>query len=296
MTKQMVIHKSVVPPSTRSDIHVESMVKASGTSFYWAMRRLPPAKRAAMYAIYAFCREVDDIADDIGEPGAEAAKLEKLAEWRDEIGRLFAGNTRSVVGHALLPAVETFHLRQEDFNAIISGMEMDTRDRVRIKDLEELIFYCDCVASAVGRLSTRVFGLDASTGDRLAFAQGQALQMTNILRDVDEDAERDRLYLPADVLSKHGITRIEDLAAVMCDPRLHDVCKELADRAAQHFHEALAIIETCDREDVRPAVMMLEVYRRILTALIQTGWMPPRRRVRLSPMVRLWVMFWYGML
>ena len=296
MTKQMVIHKLVVPPSTRSDIHVESIVKASGTSFYWAMRRLPPAKRAAMYAIYAFCREVDDIADDIGDPGAEAAKLEKLDEWRDEIGRLFAGNTRTVVGHALLPAIESFHLRKEDFNAIIAGMEMDTRDRVRIKDRDELILYCDRVASAVGRLSTRVFGLDADTGDRLAFAQGQALQMTNILRDVDEDADRDRLYLPADVLSNHGISSIEDLGAVMDDPRLHDVCVELANGAAQRFREALAIIDTCDRKDVRPAVMMLEAYRRILEELIRTGWMPPRRRVSLSPMVRLWVLFWYGML
>jgi len=167
---------------------------------------------------------------------------------------------------------------------------------VRIKDLDELILYCDRVASAVGRLSTRVFGLDADTGDRLAFAQGQALQLTNILRDLDEDAERDRLYLPADVLSKHGIASIEDLGAVIGDPRLQDVCLELANGAVQHFREALAIIDTCARQDVRPAVMMLEVYRRILEVLIQTGWTPPRRRVSLSPMVRLWVMFRYGML
>ena len=296
MKGQMVINRSAVNPSARPKAHVENIVKSSGTSFYWAMRRLPPKKRAAMYAIYAFCREVDDIADDIGGSGAEAEKRKKLDKWRDEIDSLFVGAPRTVVGHALLPAVKSFHLRREDFEAVISGMEMDTRDRVRIKDLDELILYCDRVASAVGRLSTRVFGLDAETGDRLAFAQGQALQLTNILRDVDEDAERDRLYLPADVLSHHGIARIEDLGAVMDDPRLHDVCAELADGATQRFREALAIIDTCDRQDVRPAVMMLEVYRRILELLIQTGWKQPRRRVSLSPMVRLWVMFWYGML
>ena len=296
MTEQALIYESAAASSTRPEVHVEDIVKASGTSFYWAMRRLPPAKRAAMYAIYAFCREVDDIADDIGGPGNETEKLERLNEWRDEIDRLFAGDSRTLVGHALLPAVESFHLRKEDFNAVIAGMEMDTRGRVRIKDLDELILYCDRVASAVGRLSTRVFGLDADTGDRLAFAQGQALQMTNILRDVDEDAERDRLYLPGDLLSNHGIASVEDLGAVMDDPRLHDVCVELANGAAQRFREALAIIDTCDKKDVRPAVMMLEVYKRILEELIQTGWTPPRRRVSLSPMVRLWVLFWYGML
>ena len=296
MKEHMFMHASAETAAALPEVHVENIVKASGTSFYWAMRRLPPAKRAAMYAIYAFCREVDDIADDIGGPGAEAEKREKLDEWRNEIDRLFAGDTQTVVGNALLPAVERFHLRQKDFEAVIAGMEMDTRDRVRIKDLDELTLYCDRVASAVGRLSTRVFGLDADTGDRLAFAQGQALQLTNILRDVDEDAERDRLYLPADVLSKHGIASIEDLGVVIGDPRLHDVCLELANGAAQRFREALAIIDTCEKQDVRPAVMMLEVYRRILEVLIQTGWTSPRRRVSLSPIVRLWVMFRYGLL
>ena len=296
MTEQMFINESAESVAARPEVHVEKIVKASGTSFYWAMRRLPPAKRSAMYAIYAFCREVDDIADNIGGPGAEAKKREKLGQWRNEIDRLFAGDTQTVVGNALLPAVEKFHLRQEDFEAVIAGMEMDARDRVRIKDLHELTLYCDRVASAVGRLSTRVFGLDADTGDRLAFAQGQALQLTNILRDVDEDAERDRLYLPADVLAKHGIASIEDLGVVIGDPRLNDVCLELANGAAQRFREALAIIDTCERQDVRPAVMMLEVYRRILALLIQTGWTSPRRRVSLSPIVRLWVMFRHGIL
>ncbi len=296
MTKQMVIHASAVTVSTQPEVHVENIVKDSGTSFYWAMRRLPPAKRAAMYAIYAFCREVDDIADEIGGPGAEAEKREKLGQWRNEVDRLFAGEAQTIIGGALLPAIVRFNLRQEDFKAVIAGMEMDTGDCVRIKNLNELTLYCDRVASAVGRLSTRVFGLDADTGDRLAFAQGQALQLTNILRDVDEDAKRDRLYLPADVLLKHGITSIEDLGTVIVDPRLHNVCLELARGAAQRFSEALAIIDTCERQDVRPAVMMLEVYRRILEVLMQTGWTPPRRRVRLSSTVRLWVMFRYGML
>ena len=292
----MVIHESAVTLTVQPEVHVENIVKSSGTSFYWAMRRLPQDKREAMYAIYAFCREVDDIADDISGPGAEVEKREKLQHWRDEINSLFAGRTHTVIGHALGPAVENFHLRQEDFEAVIAGMEMDTRDRVRIKDLNELILYCDRVASAVGRLSVRVFGLDTYTGDRLACAQGQALQLTNILRDIDEDAGRDRLYLPADVLLKHGISSIEDLGAVTSDPRLHEVCVELATGATQNFREAVAIIDTCDKRDVRPAMMMLEVYRRMLESLIQTGWKQPRRRVSLSPIIRLWVMLRYGML
>jgi len=279
------------------EAHAENVVRRSGTSFYWAMRRLPPEKRAAMYAVYAFCREVDDIADEIGGgPDAETEKRYKLGQWRAEIQRLYGGDPRTLTGRALLPAVEAFGLRQQDFGAVIAGMEMDAGDRVRIADMDELTLYCDRVASAVGRLSTRVFGLAPDLGDKLAFAQGQALQLTNILRDVDEDAGRDRLYLPADVLHAHGIERTEDLKDVMRQPQLYLVCELLADVARRRFGEARELIKACDRDAVRPAVMMLEVYGRILEKLTHTGWAAPRHRVRLSATAKLWLLVRYGML
>jgi len=281
------------PPQASPEAHVEGVVRESGTSFFWAMRRLPPEKRAAMYAIYAFCREVDDIADD---PGDEAEKRFRLGQWRADIQRLYGGEPRTPVTRALEPAVERYGLRQEDFGAVIAGMEMDAGNRVRIADMDELTLYCDRVASAVGRLSTRVFGLDAGIGDKLAFAQGQALQLTNILRDVDEDAGRDRLYLPADVLRAHDITDTDDLAGVLRHPGLPRVCELLADIAARRFVEARAIIATCDRDAVRPAVMMLEVYDRILVKLTRAGWEGPRRRHGLSALAKLWVVIRYGLL
>ncbi|MBT7943138.1 MAG: squalene/phytoene synthase family protein, partial [Alphaproteobacteria bacterium] len=214
--------------------YVEDVVRRSGTSFYWAMRRLPEAKRRAMYAIYAFCREVDDLAD---EPGAVDMKIAGLGLWRGEIERLFADRPRTLVTKALAGPVETFGLRKEDFRAVIDGMEMDACPSIRIKDMDELTLYCDRVASAVGRLSVRVFGLDDATGQALAYAQGQALQLTNILRDIDEDAGRDRLYVPRDLLVSYDILD-EDLESILRHPAFEKVCETLGDVAANHFARA----------------------------------------------------------
>ena len=276
------------------EVHVANIVKASGTSFYWAMRRLPPPKRSGMYAIYAFCREVDDIADDIIGAGAEERKRQKLGEWREEIQHVFAGRAQTIVGLALLPAIKNFSLRQEDFSSVIAGMEMDAGNSVRIENMDELTLYCDRVASAVGRLSTRVFGLEPQIGDRLAFNQGQALQLTNILRDIDEDAERERLYLPLELLSSHGIKETADLAVVMKNPEVRHVCEYLACVAERHFQQALSIINSCERDSVRPAAMMLQVYHRVFKKLVRSGWKPPRPRVSLGTLAKLRVMFRYG--
>ena len=278
---------------TTPEAHVEAIVRDSGTSFFWAMRRLPEAKRTAMYAVYAFCREVDDIAD---EPGAEDEKRLKLGQWRAEIQRLYAESPRTPGGRALLGPVERYGLRQEDFGAVIAGMEMDAGARVRITDMDELTLYCDRVASAVGRLSVRVFGLPADLGDKLAFAQGQALQLTNILRDVAEDAARDRLYLPADLLDAHGIGDTDDLNAVLRHPGLPRVHELLTDIAGRRFTEARALAGQCDREAVRPAVMMLEVYGRILGKVRRDGGRNLNARVRLSVLTKLWILFRYGLI
>ncbi len=165
---------TATPPSeAEAAAHVEAIVRRAGTSFYWAMRRLPAHKRHAMYAIYAFCREVDDIAD---EGGSEEQKHTELGLWRGEIERLYGDMPRNPIAQALRHPVDSFGLKKEDFRAVIDGMEMDAEANIRIADMDELTLYCDRVACAVGRLSVRVFGLDEELGQRLAYHQGLALQ------------------------------------------------------------------------------------------------------------------------
>ena len=273
--------------------HVEAVVRRSGTSFFWAMRRLAKRKRKAMFALYAFCREVDDIVDN---PGEEAAKRVALGQWRVEIERLFAGSPRTLTGQALLPAVNGFNLQKEDFRVVIDGMEMDAGNRVRIANMDELKLYCGRVAGAVGRISTDIFGLPRRVGENLAISEGLALQLTNILRDLVEDSELDRLYLPADVLAAHGITETSDLALVLAHPRLPQVCEVLADVAVLNFKDAITIAYQCDTDCVRPAMMMLQVYRRILKRLQHRGWNDLATPVSLSKPIKLWIAFRYGVL
>ena len=176
---------------------VEAIVRAAGTSFYRGMRVLPADRRAAMYAVYAFCREVDDIVDDEGD---FAGKVPLLAAWRARIAGLYRGEADGPVTRVLLAAVARYGLRAEDFVAVIDGMQMDAETVIVAPDLATLDLYCDRVAAAVGRLSVRAFGDASPAADRVAFALGRALQLTNILRDVAEDAARGRLYLPREWL------------------------------------------------------------------------------------------------
>ncbi len=272
--------------------YVEDVVRRSGTSFFWAMRRLPTDKREAMYAVYAFCREVDDIADDEGETGV---KLTRLGQWRGEIERLYGDHPRSPVCRALAAPVERFGLRKQDFRAVIDGMEMDAGDSVRIADMDELTRYCDRVACAVGRLSIRVFEVPDDPGDAVAFALGQALQLTNILRDIREDAGRDRLYLPIDLLAAHDMPA-DDPAAVVDHPNLPRVCELLGSVAERRFGEARQLIKSCDPEKIRPAVMMMEAYHRLLGKMTSAGYVLSALPVRLSRLEKLWVVFRYGMI
>lgn len=272
-------------------LEVERIVRRSGTSFYWAMRLLPAIKRRAMFAVYAFCREVDDIADD-GD--TLTAKRLGLADWRDEVERLFNGRPRRAITRELLPFLTTFDLQKVDFIAIIDGMEMDAADRLRIGDMAELELYCDRVACAVGRLSVRVFGVAQPQGDRLAKAQGEALQLTNILRDLKEDARRDRLYLPADLLRQAGVPDQSDPSLVLADSRVVPVCEQLADLALRRFAEAQDLVAASDRRKVRPAVIMMEVYRRTLKRLIRRGWARRNEPVSVPPWEKLWVALRHG--
>ena len=203
---------------------IRQRVEAAGTSFYWAMRLLPTDRRNGMYAIYAFCREVDDIADDIAPP---AQKQAALADWHAEIDALYAGKPRHLVARALHEPIERYGLRRQDFHAVIDGMEMDAAQDIRAPDLATLDLYCGRVAGAVGHLSVHVFGDAGPAAHTVADHLGRALQLTNILRDLDEDARRGRLYLPREILDRHGIATTEPLA-VLRHPALPATCRDVA--------------------------------------------------------------------
>jgi phytoene synthase len=278
--------------ATDLENQMRERVRAAGTSFYGAMRLLPGPRQAAMYAIYAFCREVDDIADG-AQPRAD--KQRQLDEWRAEIARLYAGQPNHPVARALLRPVAEFHLRRDDFLAVIAGMEMDAREDIRAPSLAELDLYCARVAGAVGRLSVRAFGDTSTDADRVAEHLGRALQLTNILRDLAEDARVGRLYLPRELLTRHGIAESEP-AAVLAHPALGAVCDEIAGQARMHYDEARKAMADCDRRAMRPAAVMGAVYRRVLDGLIARGWKALDRPVRVPKLVKLWLALRHGLL
>src|SRR6266581_3653908 len=205
----------------------------AGSSFYAALRVLPRAQRDAMFQIYGFCRAVDDVADGRGD---RQTRLAELAQWRADIDALFAGAPPRRL-RALATPVQAFDLQRDDFLSIIAGMEMDASSDIRAPDLATLDVYCDRVACAVGRVSVRVFGMPTQDGASLALHLGRALQLTNILRDLDEDAEKGRLYLPREALLAAGIGEI-DPATVLVYPALGKACATVAERARGHFTEA----------------------------------------------------------
>jgi phytoene synthase len=241
------------------------------------MRLMPKAQREAMYEVYSFCRKVDDIADD---GGARDTRLDQLRLWRADIDALYKG---SVVSRAksLAAPVKTFGLRREDFQAIIDGMQMDVVADIRAPDWTTLDLYCDRVASAVGRLSVRIFGMEEKAGIALAHHLGRALQLTNILRDIDEDAAIGRLYLPREALRDAGIAG-SDPKAVAAHPNLARACEPVIARAREHFAEADRIMKKCRRSTVRAPRIMFVAYQAILRKLVKRGFAAPRAPVKVS--------------
>ena len=263
---------------------VETIVRRAGTSFYRGMRILPPDRRLTMYAIYAFCRLVDDVAD---EPAPIEAKRAGLAEWRERIAAVYAGRGSDPVTRVLAPAARRYALRQDDFLAVIDGMAMDAETVIAAPDLATLDLYCDRVAAAVGRLSVRAFG-DASAGaDEVAFSLGRALQLTNILRDLVEDADRGRLYLPREWLDEAGVPH--DPAAALAAPGLPRVCQRVLAEARRRFALAHAAMAGCDRRAMRPARLMGATYSALLDRLEARGWADPGRPVRVPKWQKLWI-------
>jgi presqualene diphosphate synthase len=261
----------------RDQAEVAERVQQAGTSFYWAMRLLPRAKREAMFAVYAFCRAVDDIAD--GDLPADR-KIAALAAWRAEIERLYAGAPGDPVARALSPSVARFGLRKRDFLAVIDGVEMDARGPIVAPPMAELELYCGRVAGAVGCLSVRIFGAPQPAGDRLAAELGEAVQLTNLLRDVAEDAAVGRLYLPRELLAEAGVPAIPGVARD--HPRVAQACEQLAERAEARFQAAARTLAGLSRRDLKPARIIHAIYHRLLERLRDRGFRALEPAVRLG--------------
>ena len=282
-TAEVSANGTAVAGMAAARAHVRRVVERSGTSFAIGMRILSRPRREAMYAIYAFCREVDDIAD---EPGLEPDKLKALDAWRAEIDGVFAGRPQRPTGVALVDAIEAFGPPKAEFEAMIDGMEMDAREQMCRPSWHMLDLYCRRVAGAVGLMSLPIFGTGGASAANLAVSLGRALQLTNILRDLEEDAERGRLYLPDEDLAAAGIDAA-DASAVLTDERLGAVCRQVAAEAQASFADADRALADCDRRALRPARLMMGVYDAQLRRMIAADrW--PAPRLKLSKPAKLW--------
>ena len=264
---------------------------AASSSFYLGMRILPKEQREAMYAVYAFCRAVDDIADAERPEGDRSAALQS---WRTDIDALYRGEVRPATS-GLAPFVEPFRLQQQSFHDVIDGMDMDVVSTVVAPDWTTLNLYCDRVASAVGRLSARIFGLPDADADRLAHHLGLALQLTNILRDIDEDAAIGRLYLPSEELRRSGMTDLSPVA-VLAHPGLPQACAAVAVTAREHFNAADAVMSRQPRRIVRAPRIMEAAYRSVLDRVVRRGFAAPRAPVRTGKLRVLLAALRYGLL
>ncbi|MEG3617847.1 presqualene diphosphate synthase HpnD [Magnetovibrio sp. PR-2] len=266
--------------------------KAVNSSFYWAMRLMPKAQREAMFVVYGFCREVDDIADGFD---ASNTKMQRLEDWRHTVERLYTDAQPRAELSCLHQVVHAYGLNKADLMAVIDGMEMDAHARVRIADEAQFDLYIDRVASAVGRLSDKVFGVEGPEADRLAHHLGRGLQITNILRDLGEDAERGRLYLPLTMLNAAGIAS-DNPQDVFADPHVQTVLDQLAAQARDHFSQARAALAHLDKAKTRPARVMMAVYERVLDRLQARGLSNIATPVKLPKWQKLWLALYHGLL
>ena len=250
--------------------------QVSRSSFYLAMRLMPKPRRDAMFAIYAFNRAVDDIADEGDVPAAE--RLAQLDAWRTAIENIYAGARSPEV---LASVVSRYGLRRKDFLAVIEGVAMDATGASLAPDFATLDHYCDCVASAVGRLSIKIFGMDEEPGFRLAHHLGRALQFTNILRDLAEDAALGRLYLPREILAEAGIQNA-DPRQVIAHPKIDPACRIFAQFALRHYEQADLVLNSGAKGVLQAPRLMSAVYRRLLGKMDLAGWRTPQTRVQLG--------------
>lgn len=271
--------------------YCQDKAAASGSSFYYSFRFLDEDRRRAITAFYAFCREVDDVADECRDAALAQAKL---AWWRDEVARLFAGRPQHPVTRALAPAVEARRLPEDAFGQIIDGMEMDL-GAVRYADFKQLNLYCHRVAGVVGEVSALIFGVSERATLKYANRLGLALQLTNILRDVGEDARRNRIYLPQDELAAHAVTESDLLAGRMTE-NFRRLMEFQYQRALRTYAEALAMLPAADRKAQRPGLIMAAIYRALLEEIRADGYRVLDRRIALTPLRKLWIAWrtWVG--
>jgi 15-cis-phytoene synthase len=273
-----------IPLGVTPDAYCADRAAKSGSSFYYSFRLLPPERRVAINALYAFCREVDDVVDEVSDANVARAKL---AWWRAEVAAIYAGVPQHPVAVALVPAVRRYGLRQADLQTVIDGMQMDL-DKVRYVDFAELETYCDRVAGAVGLMSAEIFGYEDPATRGYARDLGIAFQLTNIIRDVGEDARRGRIYLPQDELARFGVAP-SDVLRAKASPAFVDLMRFEVDRARGWYDRALAKLPPRDRHAQRAGLAMAAIYRTLLDEIARDGYRVLDRRIALTPLRKLWI-------
>ena len=264
--------------------YVQKKAAASGSSFYYAFLFLPPSRRAAITAFYAFCREVDDVVDDMVDAGVASAKL---AWWQSEVAQSFAGNPSHPVMKALMPLTADFHMEQRHLQAVIEGCQMDLT-QTRYLDYPGLQRYCHLVAGVVGEVAANIFGHTQPQTLDYAHKLGQALQLTNIIRDVGEDALRGRIYLPVNELQQFEV-KAHEILKRQYSPRFTALMQFQAHRAQSLYDEALALLPAVDRRAQKPGLMMASIYRALLREIERDNFQVLHQRVSLTPLRKLWL-------
>jgi phytoene synthase len=264
--------------------YVSQRAAASGSSFYYAFLFLPAQKRSAITAFYAFCREVDDVVDDATDVNVAAAKL---AWWQIEVAQAFAGKPSHPVTQALLPLAPEFGITQQQLQAVIEGCQMDL-NQTRYLDFAGLQRYCHLVAGVVGEVAAQIFGQTQSTTTDYAHTLGQALQLTNIIRDVGEDAMRGRIYLPMTDLKQFGVTAQEILSRQYSE-RFTALMQFQAQRARDLYQQALALLPAADRRAQKPGLMMASIYRALLHEIELEQFAVLHQRISLTPLRKFWL-------
>ncbi|MDO7596370.1 MAG: presqualene diphosphate synthase HpnD [Pseudomonadota bacterium] len=266
------------------DQYCQDKAAKSGSSFYYSFRFLPLQQRQAIIALYAFCREVDDTVDEIADTDIASTKL---AWWREEIQRTFHGIATHPVGLALQSALQNFDLHEEYFMEIIDGMAMDL-DQFSYPEFKNLALYCHRAASVVGLLSVEIFGYEDRKTLKYAENLGLALQLTNIIRDVREDAERGRIYLPQDELQQFNVSA-DDLLALKSSPELINLLKFQTVRAKKYYQQALQLLPENDRYTQRTGLIMAAIYEATLDEIEKDNFQVMQHRVSLTPLRKLWL-------
>ncbi len=268
------------------DQYCQDKTASSGSSFYYSFKFLPPDKRRAITALYAFCREVDDVVDECSD---ENVARTTLNWWRSEVAAIYAGKPQHPVAQALVPLVKQFNLPQEHLLVIIDGMEMDLTQHT-YADFKALQLYCYRVASVVGLLAAEIFGYSDRKTLKYAHDLGIAFQLTNIIRDVGEDARRGRIYLPLDELAQFGV-HTGDILNAKESEGFYKLMQFQVERAQRFYQQAFEQLPAADRKAQRTGLMMADIYRATLDEVVASGCHVLKERVSLTPLRKLWLAY-----